>query len=549
MLSSHKVKIAGSHTVNVDRMKKNRSKISPVRVTVNWELFQAVGEFVRRYPRVACLQVITSILNAYYNFCAQQVQQNSLRDAALTLVYSVCFTSCRSLRLLVVRKENRQARSDFLASTCKRVFIARNETSALASDFLAFLKTNYINNIDMSGVIDATVTLGTSSFLIDPCLAIASLLLASLSAENTSMEEGDLERRTVHGVPLLDLFASLPVIFGNGMQHHLSKAVRKTCKLPGLTEGLNEIYREGIALALLRGIIILLSTRHKDANVAVYMKTNFVDYIERLVKVLQDFKDFGRIARGNAHFLRKLQELMQDGSKLHRKVPSVVLSSNVRIEFHGAHLGRKLSFACPEVGVVHLLGSSGSGKSTLLKRLLGRSTDIADVTVSGLPLTANLASALQKASLYLAPSNAIVANTTLRLALQFSVLHLAKSSCLEELLGDELEVLEMRDKLDMPTSRFSSGESQRASLLQACLSWKSGIRIFGLDEILSNCDVRMKDKATALIAGIQCNSLVIMISHDPLDLKRLPGKEIDITACKSNMAISADAQETLACTA
>lgn len=161
-----------------------------------------------------------------------------------------------------------------------------------------------------------------------------------------------------------------------------------------------------------------------------------------------------------------------------------------------------LSYDFPASGAVALMGPSGCGKTTLLRLIAGlEKPDGGSVETAG----AKLAYAFQEPRLV--PTLTCRENVSL-------VLEKDDPAAADELLG----ALELKEAACLLPAALSGGMRQRVSLARA-LAYGGDVLL--LDEPFSALDEGLKERVAAVIRARTKNALLLMVTHDEDDAKRL----------------------------
>jgi putative ABC transport system ATP-binding protein len=198
----------------------------------------------------------------------------------------------------------------------------------------------------------------------------------------------------------------------------------------------------------------------------------------------------------------------------------------VSLQRGGEPVLRELSADLPE-GVSAIVGPSGSGKSTLL-RLLDRLSDpdSGSVRFRGTD-TRQLDPLGLRREVALVPQLPALLDGTVADNLRFAADLAGREPDTEALLGLlDLAGLE-RSFGDRDVGRLSVGEQQRAMIARA-LALEPGVLL--LDEPTSALDARARDSIERTVAdlGRQLGASIVIVTHDPLQARRLAGWIVEI---------------------
>lgn len=173
------------------------------------------------------------------------------------------------------------------------------------------------------------------------------------------------------------------------------------------------------------------------------------------------------------------------------------------------------SYNFPDIGVFAIIGESGVGKTTLARLIAGLDTDYSgEITGGGI---GNVSVAFQEYRLFphiSALDNVIIPNYS---NITSDSLNLATNML--AMLGFN------QAEMGLKPSALSGGMKQRVSLARAFLN---DAPILILDEATKELDVALKEKVLEIIAEEAKMRLVILITHDITEAKKLNADIIEL---------------------
>jgi ABC-type lipoprotein export system ATPase subunit len=400
----------------------------------------------------------------------------------------------------------------------------------LAESLKLLEKTDYVNNRDVSMFLDTIVNILATSMLLHPLLLVPASLFIALRHDTSELEQTpdshtlDLNREDIFS----PIFGQLGSFFDCGVQRQLARIAEehfeKSCVAEAERLSNTRLSSQSVTLLSVRLLLILAGFVCSDESVAIYLRSNYAEMLDRFVKQSQDFWDISRISLKNYDTMSKLSPPHELSSSVAHHAGDFAEPSSTRrderlsIAFSGTHLGKLLDFQLPESGIVHITGPSGKGKSTLIAKLLGRSEDLNGVLVNNTPLDVRMSRVLQRRSLVVPPSDALLSFLTIR----ENVSGLTFSEAPDLLDFDAVDLLGLRDKIDTQVDQLSTGQRQRAAFLPVLARHRLGTRIFAFDEATANVDEENEKSCEAIIRCLASDSLVLLVSHDRGLLARLP---------------------------
>jgi ABC-type sugar transport system ATPase subunit len=168
--------------------------------------------------------------------------------------------------------------------------------------------------------------------------------------------------------------------------------------------------------------------------------------------------------------------------------------------------------------IISLMGRSGSGKSTFLNALCGFiPLTSGRISANGLDLTAlppherKLAYVFQKGALF--PHLTVFENLEFPLRVQGRRKAEREAKVLSWL--ERLEIGKLRDRRP---GEVSGGEAQRTAIGRALIT---GFPYLLLDEPFSSLDVSLRAEMRSLVKELTPDCGVILVTHDPEDIKAL----------------------------
>ena len=169
-----------------------------------------------------------------------------------------------------------------------------------------------------------------------------------------------------------------------------------------------------------------------------------------------------------------------------------------------------LNLEFEEHAVNCVMGRSGCGKTTLINMIMGIDKDY-------------------KGAIEGVPQNLGVVFQENRLCEDFSVLSNIKLVCDKSISGDEiirnLESVGLGENIHTPVKELSGGMKRRVALVRAVLS-KGELLI--LDEPFKGLDDDTREDVTKYLLEGKNNRTVIMVTHDPEEVKMLGGRLISL---------------------
>lgn len=184
---------------------------------------------------------------------------------------------------------------------------------------------------------------------------------------------------------------------------------------------------------------------------------------------------------------------------------TIVSLENIRLNLGSNLIFHDLSYLFQNQIYV-LKGESGIGKTTLLNLIGGYiKSQEGKVTITN-----------GKKTSYLFQENLLFHNLTVRenLFIKFYANDKDENK-FEELIGDIIEKLQIKNLIDKKVNLLSGGEKQRVQL--ALLSLDNA-EILLMDEPISNVDAENAEKILAYVESIAKDKLIIIVSHQPVCL-------------------------------
>lgn len=184
---------------------------------------------------------------------------------------------------------------------------------------------------------------------------------------------------------------------------------------------------------------------------------------------------------------------------------TIVSLENIRLNLGSNLIFHDLSYLFQNQIYV-LKGESGIGKTTLLNLIGGYiKSQEGKVTITNGRKTS-----------YLFQENLLFHNLTVRenLFIKFYANDKDENK-FEELIGDIIEKLQIKNLIDKKVNLLSGGEKQRVQL--ALLSLDNA-EILLMDEPISNVDAENAEKILSYVESIVKDKLIIIVSHQPVCL-------------------------------
>ncbi len=188
---------------------------------------------------------------------------------------------------------------------------------------------------------------------------------------------------------------------------------------------------------------------------------------------------------------------------------------NIRIKDLNKSYGDKqifegLDLEFEEHAINCVMGRSGCGKTTLINMIMGIDKDFKG-TIEGVP------------------EHMGVVFQENRLCEDFSVMSNIKLVCEKNISGEEiiknLDLVGLGDNIHTPVKELSGGMKRRVALVRAVLS-KGELLI--LDEPFNGLDDDTREEVTKYLLEGQNKRTVIMVTHDPEEVKMLGGRLITL---------------------
>ena len=177
---------------------------------------------------------------------------------------------------------------------------------------------------------------------------------------------------------------------------------------------------------------------------------------------------------------------------------------NVSRHFGGKTVFSSLSHAFPDKGIFALMGPSGCGKTTLLRMLAGLDQ----------PDSGRIESTFQQVSVSFQEPRLLpwlTCEENLKLIL-------AKNEHGTRSAQEWLSAVELADTAHLLPKALSGGMQQRLSLARALAF---GGDLILLDEPFSALDAPLRERIAPLLRTAAKEALVILVTHEPEDAKRL----------------------------
>ena len=181
--------------------------------------------------------------------------------------------------------------------------------------------------------------------------------------------------------------------------------------------------------------------------------------------------------------------------------------------------------------ILTLLGDSGCGKTTLLRLIAGLETpDQGEILIDGqLVADPSYCMPADKRGVGMVfQGGALFPHMTVRQNIAYGLSNLRKTE-IQQLTGDQLDLIGLPDKAQRFPHELSGGEKQRVAVARALVQRP---RIMLLDEPFSNLDTKLKARLREQIRAIlkAKNTTTIMVSHDPADAEHFGDISADIQA-------------------
>ena len=170
---------------------------------------------------------------------------------------------------------------------------------------------------------------------------------------------------------------------------------------------------------------------------------------------------------------------------------------------------RDVTFSVCPGEMVGIVGRNGAGKSTLLRILAG----ISNATQGTVDVQGRFATLIALGAGF-SPERSGLENVYLNAAIQG-----VSPRTLRPIIDDIIEFAELRDFIDMPVKRYSTGMTARLGFSVALHILPE---IIFLDEILAVGDPAFQDKCLVRIADLKNqNRTVLFVSHSMAHIRRL----------------------------
>ena len=206
----------------------------------------------------------------------------------------------------------------------------------------------------------------------------------------------------------------------------------------------------------------------------------------------------------------------------------VITVRQLRVNSREKTLVGPVSFDLEHGSTTGLCGPSGAGKSTILRALVellpsGLSRD-GELEVLGRTIPPGKGDADLRAKIVLVPQTPVVFGGSVLDNALFGLRHLLRAS--QEVLRARAEKAleeaglwkEVADRLDSPAQDLSAGQRQRLCLARALALEPAALL---LDEPTSALDARSRDKVEESITALRGSRAVLLVSHDPEQVRRL----------------------------
>lgn len=180
---------------------------------------------------------------------------------------------------------------------------------------------------------------------------------------------------------------------------------------------------------------------------------------------------------------------------------------NLSKSFDGKAVLTDFSCDLPETGVVAMMGKSGIGKSTLINLLLGlRKPDSGKISV---PHGLRFSAVFQE--------DRLIEHMSAR-----ENLKLTTGKSMEE-IDAALRALSLNPEEKSPIRTYSGGMKRRVALARGVL-FEADVLL--LDEPFRGLDAETREQAMMLVAETWRGRLVILVTHDEEEARRLGASEI-----------------------
>ena len=177
---------------------------------------------------------------------------------------------------------------------------------------------------------------------------------------------------------------------------------------------------------------------------------------------------------------------------------------------------KNLSYEFPEKGVVAITGDSGVGKTTLARMICGLDEDFHGEIIGG--GIGKCAVAFQEYRLF--PQLTALDNVI------FSRYDKKRRDLIEHASELLIKLGLNQDALHLRPSQLSGGMKQRVSLARALFS---SAPIIILDEATKELDISLKERVISIISEEAEKRLVILVTHDPEEIKKLDADVLHLT--------------------